>query len=100
MTKQMFLPTGVIALVFCLLVPLVQAQQNSSAPLLTFDELVELYENENPAPGLATKLNRLLTTPFVSNAVGTRPVKTIRTTSGTSGPYVRVCTWNRTWTGV
>jgi hypothetical protein len=93
-TKHTLLPTGVIALLFCFIVPVIQAQQNSSPALLTFNELVELYENENPSPELSNKLNKLLTTPFVSNSVGTRPARSVKTTSGTTGPYVRVATWN------
>ena len=70
------------------------AQQSSSAPLLTYKELVELYENDSPRPELADKLNKLLTTPFVSNAVGTRAARSIKSTSGTHGAFVRVATWN------
>lgn len=44
-----------------------QAQQANPA-LLTYNELVELYENAEPAPPLADKLTRLLTTPFVNNS--------------------------------
>jgi endonuclease/exonuclease/phosphatase family metal-dependent hydrolase len=62
--------------------------------LLRFNELVELYENENPSPELSNKLNKLLTTPFVSNSVGTRPARSVKTMSGTTGPYVRVASWN------
>ncbi len=62
--------------------------------LFTFDELVELYEEPIPREELAAKLNKLLTTPFVSNSVGTRPVKSIKTTSGTPGNYLRIAEWN------
>jgi endonuclease/exonuclease/phosphatase family metal-dependent hydrolase len=63
-------------------------------PLLTFNELVALYENDTPAPDLGNKLNRLLTTPFVSNAAGTRGPRSVKTTSGSQGPYIRFATWN------
>jgi hypothetical protein len=33
--------------------------QQSGPPLLTYDELVALYENDVPPPELAGKLNRL-----------------------------------------
>ncbi|HKR14777.1 MAG TPA: endonuclease/exonuclease/phosphatase family protein [Pyrinomonadaceae bacterium] len=62
--------------------------QTASAPLLTYNELVQLYEEPQPAPELANKLNRLLTTPFVSNTVGLRAVNA--KPEGT----VRVATWN------
>jgi hypothetical protein len=46
-----------------------QAQQ-SGPPMLTYSELVALYEDETPSPELATKLTKLLNTPFVINSVG------------------------------
>ena len=94
MTNRTFRAPGVVALLFCFLVPFVHAQQSSNPAVLTFNELVELYENDDPSPELSNKLNRLLTTPFVSNSAGTRPAKSIKTTSGTIGPYVRIATWN------
>jgi endonuclease/exonuclease/phosphatase family metal-dependent hydrolase len=92
--KHTFFATGVIALLLCSCAPLVTAQQPSNPALLSFNELVELYENENPSPALTSKLDRLLTTPFVSNSVGTRAPRSIKTTSGTTGPYLRLATWN------
>ncbi len=65
-----------------------------NASFLTFDELVELYEEPIPREDLAAKLNKLLTTPFVSNSVGTRLPRSIRTTSGTEGDYLRIAEWN------
>lgn len=62
--------------------------QPASPPLLTYNELVQLYEEPQPAPELASKLNRLLTTPFVSNAVGSRPA------GARPDASVRVATWN------
>ena len=94
MTRHTLFPTGVIALLLCFPVPVIHAQQNSSPALLTFNELVELYENENPSPELSNKLNKLLTTPFVNNSMGTRPARSVKTTTGTNGPYIRVATWN------
>ncbi len=73
-----------------------KAQQNGSSnpPLLTFDELVELYEIDTPSQELSNKLNRLLTTPFVSNTVGTRLPRSIKSTSGTQGSFLRIAEWN------
>ena len=68
--------------------------ESGNAPLLTFNELLELYENEVPSPELTNKMTKLLTTPFVNNAVGTRPAKSIETTSGTEGHYLRIAEWN------
>ncbi len=72
---------------FSLLNANIQAQQ-ASPPLLTYNELVQLYEEPQPSPELANKLNRLLTAPFVSNTMGMRPVS-IR-----SEDSIRVATWN------
>src|SRR5690349_16187134 len=66
---------------------LVQAQQASGPTLLSYNELVALYETDPPSQDLANKLTRLLTTPFVNNAAGTRAVKS-------SDSIVRVATWN------
>jgi endonuclease/exonuclease/phosphatase family metal-dependent hydrolase len=66
----------------------------SGPPLLTYNELVSLYENDPPAPDLSNKLTRLLTTPFVNNSAGVRPAPAIRTTSPTEGSFLRVATWN------
>lgn len=49
----------------------VQAQQQAPE-LLTYQELVQLYEQETPPDALQNKLRRLLTTPFVSNEAAAR----------------------------
>ncbi|HEX7770811.1 MAG TPA: hypothetical protein VF435_00220, partial [Pyrinomonadaceae bacterium] len=53
--------------------------------LLTYNELVALYETDPPSPELANKLTKLLTTPFVNNSAGTRAPR---------GKVLRVATWN------
>jgi len=53
--------------------------------LLTYNELVALYETDPPSPELANKLTRLLNTPFVNNSAGTRASR---------GKLPRVATWN------
>jgi endonuclease/exonuclease/phosphatase family metal-dependent hydrolase len=88
--------TKTAALVFLLFVSFtfnsVHGQQGP--PLLTYNELVALYEADPPEPDLGNKLNRLLTTPFVNNSFGRRPARAIKTTSPTTGNFVRVATWN------
>jgi len=45
---------------------------------LSYNELIELYQQDVPSESLRNKLNRLLTTPFVSNkatSCGVRPLK-------------------------
>lgn len=63
----------------------VQAQQVSGPPLLTYNELVALYETDPPSANLSNKVTRLLTTPFVNNSVGQRAPR---------GNFIRVATWN------
>jgi endonuclease/exonuclease/phosphatase family metal-dependent hydrolase len=68
--------------------------QQQSGPLLTYNELVELYETDPPSPALASKLSKVLATPWVNNWVPIREALSIKTTSGTQGNYLRVATWN------
>ena len=63
-----------------------QGQQSSGPALLTYNELVALYENDPPSAELSNKLTRLFTTPFVNNSVGLRRGKT--------RSMLRVATWN------
>lgn len=60
--------------------------------LLSFDELVALYENETPLAPLARKLEALLGTPFVENSAAPGPTAPASSTS--SGPVLRVAHWN------
>ena len=72
----------------------VQGQQAAAGPpLLTYDELVALYEMDPPSAELSSKLNKLLTTPFVNNSTGVRAPRMIKTSASQSGP-IRVATWN------
>ena len=82
------------AFLLCFPVGLVHAKPLPPATeLLTYKELVELYEHENPSEQLQVKLQNLLTTPFVNNdafAQGTRPLKPL----GAGGRYLRIAQWN------
>ena len=72
----------------------VQAQQTASPPpLLTYNELLTLYETDPPATNLSSKLTRLLTTPFGSNSAGLRGPRVIKI-STSQGGALRVATWN------
>ena len=66
----------------------------SKPELLTFDELIELEQNDTPPPPLAAKLNRLLTTPILSNEAYFNGAKPKRPTSPDLGPFLRVICWN------
>ena len=62
-----------------------QTAGNTGPTLLTYNELVTLYETDPPSPELADKLTRLLNTPFINNSAGTRAAR---------GDSLRVATWN------
>ena len=66
----------------------------TSPELLTYKELVQLYEQPVPAEPLQRKLTALLNTPFVSNAASERGVKPIKPQSPVLGPFLRVAFWN------
>ncbi len=72
----------------------VQGQQGASGPtLLTYNELVSLYESEPPPQELTNKLTHLLTTPFVNNSAGVWMPRAIKTSTSEDGT-LRVATWN------
>jgi endonuclease/exonuclease/phosphatase family metal-dependent hydrolase len=67
--------------------------QQSGPPLLAYNDLLALYENDVPSAELASRLDRVLTTPFVNNSVGVRGPK-----AGARGDFgkrfIRVAAWN------
>jgi endonuclease/exonuclease/phosphatase family metal-dependent hydrolase len=66
----------------------------SGPPLLSYDELVRLYEDEAPAGDLKGKLSRLLSTPFVYNAAAGRGVRPAGPAQPSDAGVVRVAMWN------
>src|SRR5215469_7531727 len=66
----------------------------SKPELLSFAELVELEQNDSPAPALAQKLGRLLTTPIINNEATLGGAKPKRPSSPELGPFLRVICWN------
>ena len=69
-------------------------QEGASGPtLLTYNELVALYENDPPSQELSNKLMKLLRTPFVNNSAGVRAPRPIRISTA-QGNVLRVATWN------
>ena len=70
-------------------------QQGQPGPhLLSYDELVRLYEEEPPAGDLRGKLSSLLSTPFVHNAAPGRGARPARPASPSDAGVVRVAMWN------
>ena len=75
--------------------PRASAQQvENGPPLLTFDELVQLYQQDVPQPQLQAKLDRLLSTPFVNNKATTSGVGPLKPSSPVIGKFLRVAEWN------
>src|SRR5215218_4294891 len=77
---------GFFLLIFVFTFNSAQGQQAGGPALLTYNELVALYENDPPSQELSNKLTQLLTTPFVNNSFGTRPRK--------RNSMLRVAAWN------
>lgn len=78
--------------IFLLTIIAASAVYGQPAPeLFSYAELVQLYETQNLPNDLQEKLDRLLTTPFVSNAASSRVVLP---KSAKLGTFVRVVQWN------
>ncbi|HEY1403666.1 MAG TPA: endonuclease/exonuclease/phosphatase family protein [Pyrinomonadaceae bacterium] len=78
----------------CLLNAVPVDAQPPAPALLTHAELVQLYEQETPPADLQDKLQRLLTTPFVSNAASARGVRPLLPGAAKLGKFLRVVQWN------
>ncbi len=68
--------------------------RSSQPPLLTYQELVTLGEQETVDPALAAKLHTLLTTPFVNNEAYFSGIKPMRPLVKGVGPSLRIVEWN------
>lgn len=71
----------------------VQAQQKR-LELLSYDELIQLYEQKNPPAILQQKLERLLTTPLVNNSANSRGIKPLLPRTAKLGQSIRLVQWN------
>ena len=70
------------------------ANAQQQPELLTYTELVQLYEQATPPEELQNKLRLLLTTPFVNNRASTRGVKAVLPNTPNLGRSLRVVQWN------
>jgi hypothetical protein len=61
---------------------------------LSFDELVTLSNTDGPPPPVEEKLNRLLTTPFLSNDAALAGARPHRPSVDGIGPVLRLAPWN------
>ena len=71
-----------------------EAQTQTNPELLTYEELVQLYEQATPPEPLQQKLATLLTTPFVSNSAAQKGIKPLKPQSPALGSFLRVAFWN------
>src|SRR5688500_14453714 len=81
-------------IILCIFIQPAPAAPTSRVDLLTYEELVELYERENPSERLQIKLQKLLTTPFVNNAVSPGPARLLKSREMKSGGKLRIALWN------
>jgi endonuclease/exonuclease/phosphatase family metal-dependent hydrolase len=66
----------------------------SKPETLTFDELVQLEQTEEPEAKLAARMDKLLHTPFLSNESYLGGAKPSRPSSESLGPLIRAICWN------
>lgn len=93
-TRHPLLRVLVLTLWACSLAQGVSFAQGDEPELLTYEELIRLFEQENPPEPLQSKLNRLLTTPFVSNEAHAGGVRPLKPRTAQLGPFLRVAFWN------
>ena len=67
---------------------------SSQPPLLNYEELVTLGQQETVDPALAAKLHTLLVTPFVNNEAYYSGIKPLRPDLKDLGPSLRLVQWN------
>jgi hypothetical protein len=83
-------------LLICILLglPNLLAQGENDPQLLTYDEIIRLYQQNDPPPPLSDKLRRLLNVPFVRNTASDAGRKALKPTVPVVGRILRVAQWN------
>jgi endonuclease/exonuclease/phosphatase family metal-dependent hydrolase len=74
--------------------PQSSAFEQTGPPVLSYEEIVRLYNEDSPSAPLRDKLSRLLTTPFVSNRATASGVRPLKPSSDQLGTFLRVAQWN------
>src|SRR5882724_8323251 len=74
--------------------PSITNAEQTGPTLLTYDEIIQLYQQDIPPAPLRDKLTTLLTTPFVSNRGGASGVRPLKPSSPQTGKFLRVAEWN------
>ena len=80
--------------IFCASLPTAQPAVPSAADLLTYNELVKLYEQPVPPEELRIKVQKLLTTPFVNNEQSASGTVSRKPESAAIGHSLRIAQWN------
>jgi endonuclease/exonuclease/phosphatase family metal-dependent hydrolase len=84
----------IAAVLLVLGLPAQPAELSSGPPLLNFDEIKQLYQDDDlPAP-LRDKLRTLLTTPFVRNTAADSGIVPLKPSDPQTGKMLRVVQWN------
>jgi endonuclease/exonuclease/phosphatase family metal-dependent hydrolase len=85
-------------LTITLVVPLICsadfAKDTADRELLSYDEIMQLYQNENPSAPLQAKLQKLLTTPFVRNTAWESGIVALKPVEQKNGRILRLVQWN------
>ncbi len=92
--RTAILSTTLLCLVYPCKVPAQTPGQPADPPLLTFDELKQLYDQENPPEPLRDKLRILMTTPFVRNRASDGGAMPLKPSGPETGKVLRVVEWN------
>ena len=77
-----------------LFLPVAVRGQAGDPPLLTFDEIKQLYQDDDLPPPLRDKLRTLLTTPFVRNNASEAGMMPLKPSDPQTGKMLRVVQWN------
>ena len=70
------------------------ADAQTGPTLLTYNEIIQLYQQDIPSEPLRDKLNKLLSTPFVSNRAEASGIRPLKPSSPQTGKFLRVAEWN------
>ena len=70
------------------------AQPPRDPQLLTYEEIIQLYQQDDPPPPLREKLKSLLTTPFVRNNAADAGRTPLKPGAARMGKMLRVVQWN------
>ncbi len=83
-----------LLLLICQTRSFAQAPPPADPPLLTFDEIKRLYQDDDLPAELRDKLRTLLTTPFVRNSASDAGMMPLKPTDAQAGKILRVAQWN------